>query len=292
MAKGCFAIYPADKYGIVIGKTELPIDSSDLDKEEAVDIYFAVQEDAPHPLPTDQAALPDSIGKVLRSAQQIYLHPAAGSEARCKEQFRSYYIRLFRLAQVCLEGNNASPEIAQSTLATITADLINDEASRVKNGHLKRLGTAAITMSLPSLIIYLLLRLIQPNDTLDGILRSIGIQPLALANFMLLWVGCFIGVWLSYGIRTTVFTLADLTQADSDYLLPGMRLLFAGMLTMILGIIFMLGVVKISLGSYSITDIGTNSALAFLIGAFCGISELLLPTAVSKQASDFVSKVK
>lgn len=288
MAKGPFEIYPADKNGNVIGQKQLPIDSSDINKEEAIEIYFATSNSAT----TDQAELQQDIGKVLRCIQLIYLRPAAGSDARCKEQFRIYYIRLFRLAQVGLEEGNVSPEFSKSTLASIKAELIDDEASRVKNDHLKRLGMAAIKIALLPIVIYILMRLIKPNNALDNFLHSIGIQPLVLANFMLLWVGCFVGVWLSYGIRTTVFTLTDLTLTDSDHLLPRMRLLFAGTLTMILGIIFMLDVVKISLGNYSITDIATNSALAFLIGAFCGISELVLPATVSKQASDFISKVK
>lgn len=61
---------------------------------------------------------------------------------------------------------------------------------------------------------------------------------------------------------------------------------------MILGIMFTLGVVQIRLGNYSLTDFSTNPMLSFLIGAFCGISELLLPTTVGKQASDFINKAK
>lgn len=291
MAQGSFDIFPADKTGTIISE-DRPVDPAVLNKENASEIYFGVSNTAPAPIPKEQFELQQEIEKVLRSVHQIYDRPSAGPEELRKTQFRTYYVRLFRLAQVGLDGSNASPEISKIELAAITSELIDNEASRVKNDHLKRLGIKAIQMATPLIAIYLVMRLIPQDSHLADILRSIGIEQLAFANFMLLWVGCFIGVWLSYGIRKSVFTLKDLTLADSDHLLPVMRLLFAGTLTMIIGIIFMLDVIKISLGNYQITDISTNPTLAFLIGAFCGISELLLPATVSKQAGNIFSKVK
>ena len=113
-----------------------------------------------------------------------------------------------------------------------------------------------------------------------------------MSIFILLWIGCFLGVWLSYGIRTTTFSLSDLTLTDSDRLLPGMRLLFAGFLTMLLGIVFVLPLVEVKIATFSITDVASYPMLAFLVGSFCGISELLLPTAVAKRASDFIATLK
>ncbi|WP_227869227.1 hypothetical protein [Nitrosospira lacus] len=260
--------------------------------EKATDIYFGVVNTVPQPPPKDQLELQQDIEKVLRTVQLIYGHPVAGSVERCKSQFRSYYMRLFRLAQLGLEGPDASPEISKSALATVSANLIDDEASRVKNGHLVRLGGTAIVLALPFILLYLVMRITPPNDGLANLLLSFGIERVIFANFMLLWVGCFIGVWLSYGIRTSVFTLTDLTVTDSDRLLPVIRLLFAGSLTMILGIMFMLGVVQISLGNHSLTDFSTSPMLAFLVGTLCGISELLLPTTVGKRASDFINQGK
>ncbi len=61
---------------------------------------------------------------------------------------------------------------------------------------------------------------------------------------------------------------------------------------MILGIMFLLGVIRISLGTYSITDFATNPTLAFLVGCLCGISELLLPATIAKRANDLIGKGK
>lgn len=45
-------------------------------------------------------------------------------------------------------------------------------------------------------------------------------------------------------------------------------------------------------GSYSVTHIAGNPMLAFLLGSFRGISELLLPTTVAKRATDFIGSLK
>lgn len=288
MALGCFKIWPADKAGNLLGEADKLDAHPDPTNEKAQNIYFGVLETAQHPIPTAQLELQQEIDKLLRSVQQIY----GGTEERQKQQFRSYYVRLFRLAQVGLEGTNVAPEISKSALAQVATDLIDDEAGRVKNGHLKHLGKTALWLILPFILLYLILRLTPSNSPLDNFLASIGIERLVLANFMMLWVGCFVGVWLSYGIRTTVFTLSDLTLIDSDRLQPIFRLLFAGTLTMLLGMLFMFGMVNVSLGDFSITDFSARPMLAFLVGAFSGVSELLLPSTVAKHASDLINKIK
>lgn len=298
MAQGSYIIWTADNNGKTLGTLPSPavpnVPPPDPMDQKATDIYFGVPNTLPLPPPPtkDQFELQQDIEKVLRAVQLTYLPTAAPGKHRMP-QFRPYYMRLFRLAQLGLEGPNAAPDISKSALVTVSADLIDDEAARVKNGHLKRLGVTAILLAIPFILLYLITKFTSPNGELAHLLTTIGIEPVIFANFMMLWVGCFVGVWLSYGIRTSVFTLTDLTVTNSDHLLPIIRLIFAGILTMILGIMFTLGVVQISLGNYSLTDLSSNDPmLAFLVGTLCGISELLLPNTVGKQASDFINKVK
>ena len=182
--------------------------------------------------------------------------------------------------------------MAKLALAGISENLIEDEAARVKNTHLRRLGGIAILASIPCLLLYALAMLASPTGLVGQFLVALRVDSKVFANFMLLWVGCFTGVWLSYGIRTSVFTLSDLTRTDGDYLLPAIRLLFAGILTMILGLVLMLGVVHITIGSYSVTDISSNPTLAYLVGALCGTSELLLPSIVAKRSTEFLRSLK
>lgn len=296
MSKGSFKIWPADKAGNPLGHPTPPEGKpaeppNPLD-EAAVDIYFGVPASVPQPPPKDQFELQQEIAKVLRTVQLLYGPPIGDPNGRCKPQFRSYYARLFRLAQLGLEGDQVSPEIARGALSAVADNLIEDEASRVKNDHLKLLGKTALFLSGPFVLVYFVLGFTPPDSCPAKVLLSVGVERGVLASFMILWVGCFLGVWLSYGIRTSVPTLADLTVTDVDRLLPAIRLLFAGSLTMILGIMFMLGIIRISLGTYSITEFATNPTLAFLIGCLCGISELLLPASVAKRANDFIGKGK
>jgi hypothetical protein len=124
------------------------------------------------------------------------------------------------------------------------------------------------------------------------VFTRLDIAPAFLSSFMLLWSGCFLGVWLSYAIRTTTFTLRDLTITDGDRLVPELRLLYAGFLTMLLGMLFMLGVVNVSIGDFKLTAIVGQPMLAFIVGAFCGISELTLPSKLAKRAADFLETLK
>lgn len=266
-------------------------------RPEAFDIYFGVK-DLKDPPPKDQVDLQDKVQKVLRTIQVLFITGEAAeaakgqAKARNHAQFRSYYVRLYRLAQLGLEVNNVSPDIATVALATTISDLIDDEAVTVKRKHLRLLGRDAISVSFVCLILYILLMLTKTYWThINSFLLTMGIQSSLAANFMLLLVGCFLGVWLSYGIRTTAFSLADLTVTDTDRLTPVIRLLFAGSLTLILGIVFAIPLVEVKIGSMSVTDIARYPMLAFVVGCFCGVSELALPTVVSKRASDFIKNI-
>jgi hypothetical protein len=291
MAQGSYRIWPAGDKGELVGD---PIgnDPPNIAAEESTDIYFGLPTTVPQPPPKDQLDLQQEIEKVLRTVQLLYRTAVPSEAQRFKSKFRAYYVRLFRLAQIGLEGDSASPEIAKVALAAISGNLVDDEAARIKNGHLRELGKTAIFGSLPFLALYSLVQFTPPHSIVSELLLVLRIEPPVFANFMLMWTGCFTGVWLSYGIRTTGFTLSDLTKSDGDYLLPVVRLLFAGVLTMILGLMFALGAVEIKVGAFAVTNITGNAALAFLVGTFCGTSELLLPSIVAKRSSEFLSTLK
>jgi hypothetical protein len=287
---GSYRIWTADGEGNLLDKPD-PADPAknafpnpaDL---HAVDIYFGLDGAATQPPPKEQVDLQGELEKVLNVVRRLYLTNPAAPDTR----FRRYYVRLFRLAQLGLEGKDASPEIAKNALATVTRDLVDDEAGNVKNGHMTALGLKALQLGAPFALAYVLLVLVDPAWLREWLLKM-DVDPRTAANFMLLWIGCFLGVWLSYGIRTVTLGLSDLTMTDADRLHPRMRLLFAGALTMVLGQLFVMGVVEVKLGSYVVTTIASNAMLAFVVGVLCGISELALPAAASKRATAFVGDV-
>jgi hypothetical protein len=285
--KGAYAIWVADASGKPIG---LPVDDDpevpNPASPEAVEIFFGFL-DSPEPPPKEQFALHIEIEKVLRACRRLYLERLPQQPAK----FRIYFTRLFRMAQLGLEGRYPLPEVAASGLADIASDLIDDEGPAIKNGYLVKLGKYACFYSAPLLILFLFLHLL-PDSVLRPWVEHLEIDAHLLSCFLLLWVGCFAGVWLSYGIRKTKFSLIDLTRSDDDRLAPHIRLLFAGLLTMLIGILFTLGLVKLSIGSVSLTDIASSPLLAFIVGTFCGISELALPVSISNRATTFMQNVK
>jgi|KBSMisStandDraft_5_1062788.scaffolds.fasta_scaffold117916_4 hypothetical protein len=277
MAVGiCKAVYPCTREGEVATPPLAPT------ADDAVSLSFQIDGTVTSP-PQDQLELKRDIERTLDALTRLYLKDGQ------KAKFRPYYVQLAALAVLGLAGPNASPEIARKALDSLTGQLIDDEGARIKNGHIRRLGALAALFSVPCLVAYVILRAIDPAGHVGDFLLSLGVDATALSSFMLLWVGCFLGVVLSYGVRTTTMTLSDLVNVDADRLLPGIRLLFAGAFTAVLGILLVLGVVEIKVGSLSSHDLVHSPMVAFLIGTLCGVSELTLPGAVAKKASDLIS---
>jgi len=291
MSTGAFTVWTVDTSGALLNPPTPgnPPAIPDPGNPAATDIYFGINVAAGKTPSKDEVELQIEISKVLGVLQRLYRNGAAPAAGGLK--FRMYYVRLFRLAQLGLEGPQGSEEIAKAALAMVAADIIDDEAGRIKNGHMKSLGYCAAAFCVLFLVLFVLLKL-PALAPMQAWLAAFDMNAQTVANFMLLWVGCFVGVWLSYGVRTTTLSISDLVVTDSDRLIPAIRLIFAGVLTMLLGLTFVLGLVEIKLGSFSITDIGTRPMLAFLVGVFCGLSELVLPAAVAKRASDFIGKLK
>ena len=156
----------------------------------------------------------------------------------------------------------------------------------MKNAHLTKLGSRAIGLGSIFGALYIGLCIASPSP----VLSSLKIDPVVARSFMLLWIGCFGGVWLSYAIRTSSFTLRDLVVADDDRLLPSTRLIFAGGLTMVLGLLLALGFVDARVGGESLAAFTVQPTKALLLGLFCGVSEHLLPSMIGKRANDFLSK--
>jgi hypothetical protein len=177
---------------------------------------------------------------------------------------------------------------AADEVERIEKDLIADAGPAVKNRYLSNLAATAAALSLPFIAVYMVVSL-SPSHALAEHLDKLQIVPGVMGNFMLLWVGCFIGVCLSYALRTTNPTLADLTTPAKDFLRPASRLMFAGTLTMLLALFAILSIIDLKIGGLALSDIRSNAMLAFVVGAICGISELALPDTVGKRATAIVA---
>ncbi len=108
-----------------------------------------------------------------------------------------------------------------------------------------------------------------------------------------------LGAWLSFSIRKPTLGFDDLAVIEQDRLEPWVRLLFVAGLTLIVGLFFATGLIHIKAGGFgtdflasapaaTLAQQGAAAMRAILIGAMCGIGELLLPSVVNRQASAFL----
>jgi hypothetical protein len=278
---GAFRIWTVDDNGIWVSTPKKADEkvAPDPAADAAVEIYFS-----PTGHPTDdQSRLYDDVTSVLDVVRRLYLD--TGSRPN-KAKFRAYYVRIFRLAQVGLEGTDPSPKQAKGALEALKGSLLDDEGLNIKTRNLSALGETALMLSLPLASVYFVL-LVVGHGELERLLASLQISRVAMANVMLLWIGCFVGVCLSYGVRTSTLTLVDLVNPGPDRLSPGMRLLFIGALTMFFGMLFMKKIVEVKIGGYSTSDIGTDPAMAFIVGTLFGLGEAVLPGLAGKRAESF-----
>jgi len=106
-----------------------------------------------------------------------------------------------------------------------------------------------------------------------------------------LWTGTMIGTWLSFGIRRAKITFKDLGAMEDDMVEPAIRLIFTGLIAVTIGFIFICGMVTVSVGSLSSVQLLEQGRSALLIGMLLGVSELALPSALTRRASQFVSGI-
>ena len=282
---GAFKLWTVDNNGVFVNaKAEVNgvkvKPKPDPAAPGAVDIYMSPTGRASD----DQAKLYDDVNAVLDVVRRLYLPDGTRPNAT---KFRTYYVRVFRLAQVGLEGTDPSPKQSKGALESLKGSLLDDEGLNIKTKNLSALGWTAWKFSWPLLVVYAFLRLVGPGNV-DTFLNTLQISRVAAANVTLLWIGCFVGVCLSYGVRTSTLTLTDLVTPGPDRLSPSLRLLFIGTLTMFFGLLFMMKIVELKIGEYSTASIGNDPSVAFIVGILFGLSESALPGLAGKRAEGFL----
>jgi hypothetical protein len=233
-----------------------------------LDILYEVDPAATPPCPDDQLALKNDI-EATEAALKI-LYP---DDTVRLPRFRE----LLSLAQVGLQ-NPAEPKVAASALANLKQSILLTEGGARKNRYFKGLGIRAAVFAGPALGFAALLKYALP--VCPPLLDRTVVQ--LMVSFALLFGGAMVGAWLSYGLRTETLTFDQLTTPEEDRLDPDIRLIFVGVLTLVVGLALYLGAVEISLGTISSHDLTHRNALALLVGALMGASERALTGQVTK----------
>lgn len=274
MAEGFLqSVAPSDEEGNVTQSAADP---------KARTLRFAINPVVKEP-PKEQLELKQSVESALSAIQRLYPDPAN------EKDFRRYFVQIAGAAQVGLVGNPAYPDVGKLALAGTVSELIDQEGGRVKNKHLRDLASHGAKLSGPLLVCYLFVRLLDhPNSWLRNLLDSLFVVQVTVSSFLVMLVGCFLGVTLSYAARTTTLTLGDLVMPDAERLSPIVRLLVSAGWAIIFGYFLSLEVVVFQVGIVTTKSFGSQPALAFLLGAMCGLSNLTLPGAVLKKVSDLL----
>jgi hypothetical protein len=225
--------------------------------------------------PPGQRAIKQEIERDLSTINSLYASPK--DRRKATEAFK----KLIAIARVGLVGRNASPEIAADALRAFEADVVNREAGPVKNAYMRKLGMWAARLGGAALILFFFCDMF-PQVPFK--------QVVAYKYFFVLWSGCMVGTWASFASRRVTLGFHDLVALEEDRVEPALRLLFAGTLTMILGLVFSTGMADIEIGSFAASQLKVSGAVALLTGAFAGISEKALPSAILSRASTIIPK--
>ncbi len=100
-----------------------------------------------------------------------------------------------------------------------------------------------------------------------------------------------IGTWLSFGLRRPKIVFKDLASIEDDMVEPAIRLIFTGLISFTIALIFACGMVNVNVGGLNSANLLAHGSSALLIGLLLGVSEQALPGALTRRASQFVSEI-
>jgi hypothetical protein len=229
------------------------------------DIFFRVLKAG---CPAEQQQLKNEIERTLSALRIIYAEGTSG-------KFNEAFAKLLSLAQVGLVGQKPATSVAEAALDSLKSEIVDREAGRVKNDYMIKLGKWALAFCLIGLILYLLAGI--DSGTIPAQVRS-------YRNFLLLWSGSMIGVWCSFASRKVIMSFFDLARIEEDRVDPPLRLIFTGLLTSILGLIFVTGFANIVVGTFEGAKFLNDGSIALLTGALSGLAEKALPGAIMQRA--------
>jgi hypothetical protein len=237
-------------------------------------------------IPADQLSLKADVEDTLTTLQAIFpdknLTRSRPTKTPEQRRFEQYQYKLLLLAQVGLQTEPAYPGVANQALTTLRSEIMAREGGRVKNAYMIKLGIWALSFMMLAISIYILA---EYHDNNNYVIRR-------YKNLWVLWAGCMIGTWLSFGVRRVLLSFNDLGKLENDRLEPGVRLMFTGLMTLTLGFIFICDMVKVTIGGFSTGNLLELGSRALLIGIFCGISEQALPGTLTRRASQFLSETR
>lgn len=221
-------------------------------------------------VPADQLELKNKIERTYSLLLRLY--------AADRAEFNEAFDKLLSLAQVGLVGPKASTPVAAEALSGLHAEIVDREAGRVKNAYVRKLGSWAAWLAGISACVGFIAADVSTDRTIP--------------SYCALWVGCMLGTWLSFSVRKVRLGFFDLAQVEDDQLDPGLRLIFTGSLTVVLGLVLQNSLVQITVGEFSAREFLSEYTAALLLGSLAGLAEKALPSHLAEKASSLFADRK
>ncbi len=227
--------------------------------------------------PQEQRNLKEAVERALVVVKALYHQPADDQKRR------EAVAKLVALSQVGLVGSNASPKVAFDALRALKDEIVEREAGPIKNRYMRKLGKWSTIFGSLSFLFYIMYNHV-PSFPFGEISRY--------RNFFLVWTGCMAGAWASFASRKVRLTFSDLVALEEDRIEPQLRLIFTGVLTIILAFVFTTGAADIHIGDFRTSNILNSGSVALLMGAFAGLAEKTLPSTVLSRANNVIGAVE
>jgi hypothetical protein len=191
-------------------------------------------------IPQEQLDFVFSIEKTLDVITNLYLQ-----KLQNEKTFTIYFHQLKNLAKLGLWGKDSQCEIAKKGLELYKEEILTNEAGKIKNAYIKKLGKSAFSLGIIPLLIGIAL-----DFTFCYKNTIICSYCMITKNLLFLWAGAMLGVWLSFTISKTTITFEDLVLVEKDHLEPLFRLFFVGGLSIIFGLLIIKKVFVLKLGGF------------------------------------------
>jgi hypothetical protein len=225
--------------------------------------------------PAEMLGLKADIERALSSIQAIYSRPLD------RPKLEEGVAKLTKLAQLGLVSTAPATPEAIAALTMFKYDIVSREAGRIKNDYMILLGRWALAFSTICAVTFFAFDK-WPCLPPEQIYRY--------RNVLLVLTGCMAGAWASFASRKVALTFDDLAALEDDKLEPPLRLVFAGVLTVFLILVFCTGFARVVIGGFDVSNVLTSGSVALLIGALAGLAEKALPAAMMQRATAFIAR--
>lgn len=190
---------------------------------------------------------------------------------------RKYFDRLLVLSQVGLIGETAQPKLALKSLDKLKEEIVLSEGQRIKNQYMMQLGITGLIMSAIAITFYFII-----ETNFKGLVN--------LNMFFITWIGAMMGAFVSFGARKSKITFQQLSILEEDMMTPTIRLIFVGILSLILLLFLNSKVISITIGEIKTGQVYKTRTLQMIVGIIAGLFESKLGNVFYDKTQDAFGK--